>query len=157
MTSREITGEYKKPSKPIAIVAARFNDLIVDRLISGAQDVLQRHGMKLEDIDIVRVPGAFEIPLVSQQLAKNNRYAGIIALGVVIRGETAHFDYVAGGCANGLMQAQLQSQVPIMFGVLTTENVEQAMARAGSKAGNKGSDCAMALLEMIDLLGKIHE
>ncbi|MBS0288732.1 MAG: 6,7-dimethyl-8-ribityllumazine synthase [Proteobacteria bacterium] len=152
----EINGEFVTPSGNIAIVASRFNETIVERLIGGAKDVLVRHGVKAQQIDLFRVPGAYEIPLVCQQVAKTNRFTGIIALGVVIRGETAHFDFVAGPCAQGIMQAQLSAQIPIIFGVITTENIEQALARAGGTAGNKGGEAAMALIEMINLLGKIN-
>lgn len=154
---REISGTFNAPTKNIAIVASRFNEFIVDRLISGAFDALLRHGVKNDKIEIYRVPGAYEIPIACQAIAKTGRYAGIVTLGVVIRGETTHFDYVAGPCANGILQAQLATHIPMTFGVLTTENIEQAVARAGSTAGNKGSEAAIGLLEMINLLGKIND
>lgn len=154
---REIVGDFYTPKGNIAIVASRFNEFVVDRLVSGAMDALVRHGVKAGDIEIVRVPGAYEIPLACQNLAQTKRYAGIIALGVVIRGATAHFEYVASACANGVLQAQLATNVPMTFGVLTTESIEQAVARAGSTAGNKGSEAAMGLIEMINLLGKIND
>ena len=157
LKSREINGDFSAPSKNIAIVAARFNEFIVDRLVKGAIDALVRHGVKNEKIELFRVPGAYEIPIACQEIAKTNRYAGIVTLGVVIRGETSHFDYVAGPCANGIMQAQLTTQIPMTFGVLTTENIDQAVARAGATAGNKGSEAAIGLLEMINLLGKIND
>jgi 6,7-dimethyl-8-ribityllumazine synthase len=154
---RELNGEFHTPQGNIAIIASRFNEFIVDRLIHGAVDALVRHGVKLNQIDVIKVPGAFEIPIACQQAANTKRYAGIVTLGAVIRGETAHFDYVAGSCANGVLQAQLATQVPMTFGVLTTESIEQAVARAGSTAGNKGSEAALALIEMINLLGKIND
>lgn len=153
---RELSGELIAIKGTIAIVASRFNEIVVDRLVLGATDSLIRHGLARHQIELVRVPGAYEIPIVCQNLAQTGRYAGIIALGAVIRGATSHFDYVAGGCANGIMQTQLKTNVPISFGVLTTENQEQAFERAGSKAGNKGVEAAMALLETINLLGKIN-
>lgn len=153
----EIVGNLVTPTGNIAIVASRFNDFIVDQLIKGAQDALLRHGVKPNQIEVVRVPGAFEIPLICQQMAKTKRFSGIVALGAVIRGATAHFDYVASGCASGLQQAQLETQIPMTFGVLTTETLEQAIERAGATAGNKGSEAAVALLEMISLLGKIND
>lgn len=156
-TAREIFGELAAPRGNIAIVAARFNDFMVDKLIAGAKDALIRHGVKEENIDLIRVPGGYEIPLAAQAAAQTGRYAGIVTLGVVIRGDTAHFDYVAGGCANGLMQAQLKTDIPMTLGVLTTENMEQAIARSGSTAGNKGAEAAVALIEMMNLLRKIHD
>jgi len=154
---REINGDFCAPSGKVAIVASRFNEFVVERLIMGAQDVLLRHGIKSEKIDVFKVPGAFEIPLVCQRVAKTRHYQGVVALGVVIRGETAHFEYVASSCANGVLQAQLETEIPITFGVLTTENIEQAVARGGSTAGNKGAEAAMALLEVMNLLEKINE
>lgn len=154
---RELNGEFYAPQGKIAIVASRFNEFVVERLVHGAMDALVRHGVKASDIEIARVPGAYEIPLACQNLAQTKRYAGIIALGAVIRGATAHFEYVAGACANGILQAQLATNIPMTFGVITTENIEQAVARAGSTAGNKGSEAALALIEMINLLGKIHD
>ncbi len=153
---REISGDFTAPRKSIAIVAARFNEFVVDRLIQGAVDALTRHGVKNESIDVFRVPGAYEIPIVCSHIAKTNRYDGIVTLGVVIQGETSHFDFVAGPCANGIMQAQLTTSIPMTFGVLTTDNIEQAIARAGATAGNKGSEAAVGLLEMINLIGKIN-
>lgn len=151
----EIMCDYSVPAKKIAIVATRFNELVVDRLIAGAKDTLLRHGVKPAQIELMRVAGAYEIPMACLVAAKSNQYSGIVALGTVIRGATAHFEYVASACASGLMQAQLQTGIPMAFGVLTTENLEQALARAGSTVGNKGSEAAIALLEMINLLRKI--
>lgn len=152
----QISGRYQAPKKKIAIIAARFNELIVDRLVDGAEDTLLRYGVKLDQIEILRVPGAYELPLVCLEAAKSGMYDGIIALGAVVRGATAHFEYVAGNCASGIMQAQLQTGVPMMLGVLTTEDMEQGLARAGSTVGNKGSEAAIGLLEMINLLDTIH-
>lgn len=153
----KLIGEFYPPQKKIALIASRFNDMVVERLVQGAQDVLLRHGVKADQLDCIWVPGAFELPFTCQSVAETNQYAGIVALGAVIRGSTPHFDYVAGCCANGIMQVQLKTNVPITFGVLTTDTLEQAMERSGSKAGNKGSDCAMALLEMMNLIGKLHD
>jgi len=150
-------GEFHPPSKKIAIVASRFNELVVEKLIAGAQDILIRHGVSPNQIDLIRVPGAFEIPVVCLATAKTNQYAGIITLGAVIRGETAHFDYVASAAANGVVQVQMQTGVPITFGVLTTQDTQQALARSGGTVGNKGAEAALALLETINVLGKIHD
>jgi 6,7-dimethyl-8-ribityllumazine synthase len=141
------------------IVVSRFNDAIGRELLRGAQDALIRHGVAAEDIDIAWTPGAFEIPLVAKRMADRRgdspdrpRYDAIICLGVVIRGSTAHFDYVAGQAASGIASASLSTGLPILFGVLTTENIEQAVERAGTKAGNKGAETAMAAIEMANLL-----
>lgn len=152
----EIEGNFLAPNGNIAIVASRFNEFFVENLVTGAKDMLCRHGVKESQIEIIRVPGAFEIPLVCQKVAETGRFAGIIAVGAVIRGSTPHFDYVAGACANGITQVQLKTNCPITFGVLTTDTIEQAIERSGTKAGNKGSECALALLEMINLLDKIN-
>ncbi len=157
LQTRELVGDFYAPNGKIAIVASRFNDTIVNRLIEGAQDALLRHGVKASQIEVAKVPGAYEIPLACQRLAQTHRYDGIIALGTVIRGATAHFDYVAGACANGILQVQLATNVPILFGVLTTESIEQAVERSGTIAGNKGYEAAMGLLEMINLFGKIND
>jgi len=158
LTMQEIAGDFVFQGKGnIAIVASRFNDAIVERLISAALDTFLRHGVKKEQLELLRVPGAFEIPLACQRISETCRFSGIVALGAVIRGSTSHFDYVAGCCANGIQQVQLKTNVPITFGVLTTDTIEQAIERSGTKAGNKGADCAMALLEMMNLLGKIED
>jgi 6,7-dimethyl-8-ribityllumazine synthase len=149
--SGNLNGEGAK----IAIVVARFNDFITDRLRAGAIDTLERHGVASEAIDTIYVPGAFEIPLVAQKAAGTGRYDAVICLGAVIRGATAHFDYVAAEVSKGIANASMQSGVPILFGVLTTDNLEQAIERAGSKAGNKGSECAETAIEMIDVLRQI--
>lgn len=151
----EIMCDYSVPAKKIAIIASRFNELVVDRLIAGAKDALLRHGVKPAQIELMRVAGAYEIPMACLAAAKSAQYSGIVALGTVIRGATAHFEYVASACASGLMQVQLQTGIPIAFGVLTTENLEQALARAGSTVGNKGTEAAITLLEMINLLRKM--
>lgn len=150
-----IEGQFTQVKGHYAIVAARFNELIVERLVDGAVDTLRRHGVSADSVTLVRVPGAFEIPVVVDKLAASGKYAGIIALGCVIRGATAHFDYVAGSCTNGLADTAAKYGVPVAFGVLTTDTIEQAMERAGSKAGNKGAEAAATALEMVDLLGRI--
>ncbi len=137
------------------IVISRFNDAIGKELLHGAQDALIRHGVADDDIDIAWTPGAFEIPLVAKRLAESGRYNAVICLGVVIRGATAHFEYVAGQAAGGITAAALATGVPALFGVLTTENIEQAVERAGTKAGNKGAEAAMAAIEMANLLRAI--
>ena len=144
-------GNYTGTGLKIGIVVARFNDFVTTKLLAGAVDDLQRHGVAAEAIDVAWVPGAFEIPLTVQRMAKTDRYEGIIALGAVIRGETAHFDYVCNGVANGIATVSLAADLPVMFGVLTTDTIEQAMNRAGFKGGNKGADCAVSLLETINL------
>ena len=148
------SGDYKdKPELPkIGIVAARFNEFIVSKLIGGAQDALVRHGVADDDITLAWVPGAFEIPLVAKTMAESGKYDAIIALGTVIRGATSHYDYVCTEVSKGIAQASLSSGVPVMFGILTTDNIEQAIERAGTKAGNKGYDCALGALEMSDLM-----
>jgi 6,7-dimethyl-8-ribityllumazine synthase len=139
-----------------ALVISRFNELISGKLLEGAKDALVRHGVKGQDIDVFWVPGAWETPLVVKEIALGGRYDAIVALGAVIRGDTPHFDYVAGEVSKGLALISLDQRVPVAFGVLTTDNLEQALLRAGSKAGNKGSDAALAALEMADLLREIR-
>ncbi len=136
----------------VGIVASRFNDFIVDSLVSGAVDALVRHGVRERDITLVRVPGAWEMPMAVQRMAQRRRFDVIIALGAVIRGATPHFDYVAGECAKGIAQAGLAGDIPVAFGVLTTDTIEQAIERAGTKAGNKGAEAAMSAIEMANLL-----
>ncbi|HTC39698.1 MAG TPA: 6,7-dimethyl-8-ribityllumazine synthase [Steroidobacteraceae bacterium] len=150
-----IEGELLARDLRFAIVAARFNDFVVEPLIRGALDALRRHGVLDKQIDIVRVPGAFDIPIVARKLALAHRHEALIALGCVIRGQTPHFDYVAGECAGGIARVALESGVPIAFGVLTTDNAEQAVDRAGGKAGNKGADAALVALEMANLLRRL--
>ena len=136
----------------IGIVCARFNEFITSKLLGGAQDALVRHGVADEDIDVAWVPGAFEIPLVAQKMAESGKYDAVIALGAVIRGSTTHYDYVCAEVSKGIAQVSLKAGIPVMFGVLTTENIEQAIERAGSKAGNKGSECGEGAIEMINLI-----
>jgi 6,7-dimethyl-8-ribityllumazine synthase len=150
-----IEGELLARDLRFAIIAARFNDFVVEPLIRGALDALRRHGVLDKQIDIVRVPGAFDIPIVARKLALAHRHEALIALGCVIRGQTPHFDYVAGECAGGIARVALESGVPIAFGVLTTDNAEQAVDRAGGKAGNKGADAALVALEMANLLRRL--
>ena len=154
---RNISGDLTAvPSTArFAIAAARFNSSIVERLVEAAVDVLGRHGVADASIDIARCPGAWELPLVAKRLAETNRYTAVIALGCVIRGDTPHFEYVAGECAKGLAQVQMASGLPIIFGVLTTDTTDQAWARAGIKAGNKGADAAMSAIEMASLLTRL--
>lgn len=136
----------------IAIVAARFNEFIVSRLIEGARDALVRHDVREEDISLAWVPGAFEIPVAAQRLAESKRYDAVIALGAVIRGSTSHYDYVCAEVSKGIAHVSLSTGVPVMFGVLTTDTIQQAIERAGTKAGNKGHDCALGAIEMVNLL-----
>jgi len=151
-----IEGELLARDLRFAFVAARFNDFVVEPLIRGALDALKRHGSSDKQIEIVRVPGAFDIPIVARKLALSRRYDAVIALGAVVRGQTPHFDYVAGECASGLARIALESGVPIAFGVLTTDTMEQAVDRAGGKAGNKGADAALAAIEMANLLRRLE-
>ncbi|MEE1228483.1 MAG: 6,7-dimethyl-8-ribityllumazine synthase [Lachnospiraceae bacterium] len=139
----------------IGIAVARFNDFITSRLLGGAEDALKRHGVAEENVDVAWVPGAFELPLICQKMAQTKKYDAVIALGSVIRGSTSHYDLVCNEAAKGVAQVSLQNGVPVMFGIITTENIEQAIERAGSKAGNKGAECATGALEMIDLIKKI--
>ena len=155
-TIKTITGDLLAHDAKFVIVAARFNDFIVDSLIRGAVDTLKRHGASDKQIDIARVPGAFELPLAAKRLANTKKYQAIIALGAVIKGATPHFDYVCGECAGGLSRVALDSGVPVAFGVLTTDTIEQAIERAGTKAGNKGVDAAMVALEMANLVKGIE-
>jgi 6,7-dimethyl-8-ribityllumazine synthase len=145
-------GSYLTPPGRFALVAARFNAAIVDGLVAGALDALKRHGVPDDAIDLVQVPGSFEIPLVAQRLAATRNYAAIICLGTVIRGDTSHYDHVAGEAASGVARAALATGVPVIFGVLTCDTLEQAINRAGAKAGNKGWDAAMTAIEMVNLL-----
>lgn len=147
-----IEGDFRAPAGRIALLASRFNDLVVSRLVEGAEDALKRHGVESEQLTLVRVPGAFELPLTADKLAASGRYVAIIALGCVVRGDTAHFDYVAGGASNGLMQVSLDHGLPVGFGVLTVDTMDQALDRAGGKAGNKGADAALAVIEQLNLL-----
>ena len=145
-------GKLVSQDMKIGIVAARFNEFIVSKLIGGCEDTLLRHGVRPEDISLAWVPGAFEIPLVAAKLAKSGKYDAVIALGAVIRGSTSHYDYVCAEVSKGIAAVSLESGVPVMFGVLTTDTIEQAIERAGTKAGNKGADCAQGAIEMVDLI-----
>lgn len=144
-----------KEGMKVGIVAARFNEIIVNKLVGGAVDGLVRHGVASENISTAWVPGAFEIPLIAQKMAESGKYDAVIALGTIIRGSTSHYDLVCNEAAKGIAQASLKSGVPVMFGVITTENIEQAIERAGSKAGNKGYDCALGAIEMVNLMEQI--
>ncbi len=154
-TVKFIEGDLAAAGLRIACVAARFNDFIVEPLLRGALDALARHGVAADRIQVARVPGAFELPIVVRKLALSGAYDAVIALGAVIRGDTPHFDYVAGECAAGLARIALDSGVPVAFGVLTTDNVQQATDRAGGKDGNKGADAALTAIEMATLLRKL--
>lgn len=158
MSFNVIEGDFAPQEAKYGIVVARFNSFIVESLLAGAVDALKRHGgVKEEDIDVVRVPGAYELPLVAQAMAANGDYDAIIALGAVIRGSTPHFDYVAGEASKGLAQVGLTHELPVIFGVLTTDTIEQSIERAGTKAGNKGAEAALSALEMVSLLRKIRK
>jgi 6,7-dimethyl-8-ribityllumazine synthase len=152
---RTLQGDLIARDLRIAIVAARFNDAIVDHLIRGAVDTLLRHGASEKQIEIIRVPGAYDLPLIVRKVASSKRCDAVVALGAVIRGATPHFDLVAGQCAAGLARAQEETGVPVAFGVLTTDTIEQAVERAGTKAGNKGVDAALCALELANLLRRL--
>lgn len=139
------------------IVSSRWNEFMGGKLLDGARDVLVRHGVKEDDIDVALVPGSFELPLVAKKMAQSGRYDAVICIGVVIRGATPHFDYVAGEAAKGIAQAALQSDVPVTFGVITSDTLEQAIERSGSKAGNKGAEAAMAAIEMANLMRVLRQ
>ncbi|WP_341727983.1 6,7-dimethyl-8-ribityllumazine synthase [Brooklawnia sp.] len=140
----------------VGVVAARFNEFITNKLLGGAVDALTRHGVDAENIDTAWVPGAFEIPLIASTMAKSRKYDAVICLGAVIRGSTSHYDYVCNEVAKGIAAVSLNADIPVMFGVLTTENIEQAIERAGTKAGNKGFDCAVGAIEMVNLMRSIQ-
>ena len=150
-----ISGDLISRGARFAVVAGRFNSFIVDHLVNGAVDTLLRHGVEAKGVDVVHAPGAFEIPLVAQRLAAAKQYDAIIAVGCVIRGATPHFEYVAGECAKGIAAVALKFDVPVAFGVLTVDTIEQAVERAGTKAGNKGAEAAMSALEMVSLLKRL--
>ena len=152
---KTIEGKLAAQGLKIALVASRFNDMIVDRLVGGAVDYLTRHGLERENLTLVRIPGAFELPLVCAKLAKSGKYDGIVALGAIIRGATPHFDFVAAEATKGIASVSLDTGVPIGFGLLTTDSIEQAVERAGSKAGNKGVEASAALLETIRVLEQL--
>ena len=148
---KTLEGKLLAEGLKIGIVVARFNEFITSKLLSGAEDTLRRHGANGDDITVAWVPGAFEIPLIAKKMAKSGKYDGIIALGAVIRGATSHYDYVCNEVSKGIALVNMETEVPTAFGVVTTENIEQAVERAGTKAGNKGSDAAMAVIEMVNL------
>lgn len=152
---RKIEGNLVAKDMKFGIVAARFNEFIVSKLISGAEDALLRHGADGDNITLAWVPGAFEIPFAAKQMAHSGKYDAVICLGTVIRGSTSHYDYVCNEVSKGVASIGLESGIPVLFGVLTTENIEQAIERAGTKAGNKGYDSAMAAIEMVDLQRKL--
>lgn len=151
-----LEGKLVATDMKVGIVAGRFNEFITSKLVGGAMDGLLRHDVKDEDVDIAWVPGAFEIPLVASKMAKSGKYDAVICLGAVIRGDTTHYDYVCNEVSKGIAHVSLDTGVPVMFGVLTTENIEQAIERAGTKAGNKGSDCAEGAIEMVNLLREME-
>jgi len=153
--ARIIEGGLTGEGRRIGIIVARFNSFIAEKLLEGAIDTLTRAGVNDDDISVARVPGAFEIPLVAARMAKTKKYDAIICLGAIIRGATPHFDFVAAEASKGVAQAGLDSGVPVIYGVLTTETIEQAIERAGTKAGNKGSDCAMAAIDMVNLMDRL--
>lgn len=149
-------GKLVSEKMRVGIVAARFNEFIVSKLLEGCEDTLLRHGVHSSDIEAAWVPGAFEIPLIASKMAKSGRYDAVIALGAVIRGSTSHYDYVCAEVSKGIANVALNSDIPVMFGVLTTDTIEQAIERAGSKAGNKGSECAQGAIEMVNLIREIN-
>ncbi len=155
MSMKTIEGAMTVSKARFCLVAARFNSFIVESLVDGAIDTLKRHGAEEEEITLVRVPGAFEMPVVLEKLAAKGEYDAIIALGAVIRGGTPHFDYVAGECVKGMAQVSLKHGVPVAFGVLTVDTIEQAIERAGTKAGNKGAEATLSAIEMVNLLRQI--
>ena len=150
-----IQGNLVAQDDKYAIVIARFNDFIGSKLLEGCVDALKRHGVDDENIEVVWVPGAFEIPLVAKKLAQSSKYSAVITLGAVIKGSTPHFDYVSAEVSKGVAQVALQSDIPVIFGVLTTDNIEQAIERAGTKAGNKGADAAKTAIEMVNLIKEL--
>ena len=159
---RVLEGKLVASGLKVGIVAARFNEFIVSKLVAGAKlvsgalDGLKRHDVKEEDIDIAWVPGAFEIPLIADKMAKSKKYDAVICLGTVIRGATSHYDYVCNEVSKGIAQVSLNTGIPVLFGVVTTENIEQAIERAGTKAGNKGYDCALSAIEMVQLIKEVE-
>jgi 6,7-dimethyl-8-ribityllumazine synthase len=153
---RTIEGDFSAGNATFALVVARFNSFIVDSLQAGAIDALVRHGVSEKNITVIKVPGAFELPMIAKQLAASGKYSAIIALGAVIRGGTPHFEYVAGECAKGLGQVGMTHDLPVVFGVLTVDTIEQAIERAGTKAGNKGADAAVTAIELCSLLRKLQ-
>jgi 6,7-dimethyl-8-ribityllumazine synthase len=155
MSMRTLEGNVIGNGIKVGIVAARFNEFIVSRLIGGAEDALVRHGVDTDDVDLAWVPGAFEIPVVAQKMASSGKYDAVICLGAVIKGSTSHYDYVCAEVSKGIAAVGLNTGIPVMFGVLTTDNIEQAIERAGTKAGNKGYDAACSAIEMVNLMKNI--
>ncbi len=153
--ANNIEGDLTASGIKFGIVVSRFNDFITSRLVDGAVDTLVRHGAKDQDIDVVKVPGAFEIPMTAKKMCAKKKYDAILCLGAVIRGATPHFNFVAGEAAKGVGTLAMESSIPVLFGILTTENLEQAIERAGAKSGNKGSETALAAIEMVNLYKKI--
>lgn len=154
---RVLEGKVVAQGMKVGIVASRFNEFIVNKLVSGAQDALVRHGVEDDDIDLAWVPGAFEIPVIAKKMAASGRYDAVICLGAVIRGATSHYDYVCNEVSKGVATVSLQTGVPTLFGVLTTENIEQAVERSGTKAGNKGYDTACSAIEMVNLMRNMEK
>ena len=152
-----IEGQLIGEGKRFGIVVSRFNDFISEKLVGGAFDALTRTGTRREDIDVLKVPGAFEIPLAAQKLARTGKYNAVICLGAVIRGATPHFDYVSAEVSKGIAQVGLETEIPVLFGILTTDTIEQAIERAGTKSGNKGWDAAMAAVEMANLMDTVSQ
>jgi 6,7-dimethyl-8-ribityllumazine synthase len=155
--ANHIEGNLSAEGRSFGIVASRFNDFVVKALLEGAIEAIRRHGGDAGSVDVVWVPGSFEIPVVARELALSGRYDSLVCLGAVIRGATAHFDYVAGGAAGGISKVALETGVPVIFGVITTESIEQAIERAGTKMGNKGFEAAVSAMEMADLMVKLRE
>ncbi len=153
---RTLEGKLVAKGMKVGIVASRFNEFITAKLLGGALDGLKRHAVDEEDIYVAWVPGAFEIPLIASKMAKSGRYDAVICLGAVIRGSTTHYDYVCNEVSKGIATVSLATDIPVLFGVLTTENIEQAIERAGTKAGNKGYDCALSAIEMVNLIREIE-
>ncbi len=152
---KKFEGKMVAKGMKIGIVCARFNEFITAKLLGGAMDALVRHDVSEDDVDVAWVPGAFEIPLVAKKMAASGRYDALICLGAVIRGSTSHYDYVCNEVSKGIAAVSLDSGIPVMFGILTTENIEQAIERAGTKAGNKGYDCALGAIEMVNLIREL--
>lgn len=150
-------GKVVSENIKVGIVVARFNEFITSKLLGGALDGLERHNVAKEDIDVAWVPGAFEIPLIAKKMANSGKYDAVICLGAVIRGATSHYDYVCNEVSKGIASVSLSADIPVMFGVVTTENIEQAIERAGTKAGNKGYDCALGAIEMVNLIREIEK
>lgn len=154
---RVLEGTVIAKNIHVGIVAARFNDFIVSKLIAGAEDALVRHGVSTDDIDLARVPGAFEIPVIAQKMAESGRYDAVLCLGAVIRGDTSHYDYVCNEVSKGVAAVELKTGLPVLFGVLTTDTIDQAIDRAGAKSGNKGYDVACSAVEMVNLIRDMED